>query len=293
MPTPDAPARSAQPSSEPGAHRRATRSGPDEAPAPGGPAATTAAGQKALGAFRRGTARPEEEPPATDAGVSPDPAPVVPAVTGGRSGPVGGGTAAPTGPPPAPRPPASAPATGSFPTRDELVQAWGDHVIGRLRPKAKALFQAGRFVGVDGERAVFGLPNETHRNRCEEVRGEIETALSEQFGRAVGLELVVDPGAEPTRSRPGSLPGEPPMRSGAPRPPGPSSPSDPPAAGATTDGSGRVPLAGSATDLGEEPDDQDDLSVFDEAELGEVVVDVDNSAEARVLQAFPGAEEVG
>ncbi len=84
------------------------------------------------------------------------------------------------------------------------MQAWGDHVIGRLRPKAKALFQAGRFVGVEGERAVFGLPNEIHRNRCEEVRGEIEAALSEQFGRPVGLELVVDPGAEPPRNRSGS-----------------------------------------------------------------------------------------
>jgi hypothetical protein len=37
--------------------------------------------------------------------------------------------------------------------------------------------------------------------------------------------------------------------------------------------------------------DVEDLSVFDEAHLGEVV-DVDNSAQARVLQAFPGAEEV-
>jgi hypothetical protein len=36
----------------------------------------------------------------------------------------------------------------------------------------------------------------------------------------------------------------------------------------------------------------EDLSTFDEAELGEAV-DVDNSAESRVLQAFPGAEEVG
>ena len=103
----------------------------------------------------------------------------------------------------APSVPAPPAATGPFPTRDQLVQAWGDHVIGRLRPKAKALFQAGRFVGVEGDRAVFGLPNETHRSRCEEVRGEIEAALSEQFGLPVGLDLVVDPGAEPPRTREG------------------------------------------------------------------------------------------
>jgi hypothetical protein len=32
--------------------------------------------------------------------------------------------------------------------------------------------------------------------------------------------------------------------------------------------------------------------VFDESELGEVA-EIDNSAEARLLQAFPGAEEIG
>ena len=42
---------------------------------------------------------------------------------------------------------------------------------------------------------------------------------------------------------------------------------------------------------GAEEDAEEDFSAFDEAELGEVA-DVDNSPEARVLQAFPGAEEV-
>ena len=60
------------------------------------------------------------------------------------------------------------PRTCRFPTRDQLVQAWGDQVIGRLRPKAKALFQAGRFVGADGTRAEFGLPE---RDPPEPVRG--------------------------------------------------------------------------------------------------------------------------
>ena len=40
------------------------------------------------------------------------------------------------------------------------------------------------------------------------------------------------------------------------------------------------------------PEETEDLSVFDESELGEVA-DIDNSAESRVLKAFPGAEEVG
>lgn len=38
-------------------------------------------------------------------------------------------------------------------------------------------------------------------------------------------------------------------------------------------------------------DDEQDFSALDESELGEVA-DIDNSPAARVLQAFPGAEEV-
>ncbi len=145
-----------------------------------------------------------------------------------------------------------------MPTRDELVQAWGDHIIGRLRPKAKALFQAGRFVGSD-DRAVFGLPNEIHRARCEEVRGEVETALSEHFGRPVRLELVIDDHA------PASEPDDAPT-------------ADP---------------ARSSTEVrhDQEPDPSESIADLEESELGEVA-DFDNSVEVRVLKAFPGAEEV-
>jgi DNA polymerase III subunit gamma/tau len=165
--------------------------------------------------------------------------------------------------------------SGPFPTRDELVQAWGDHIIGRLRPKAKALFQAGRFVGVEGDRALFGLPNETHRTRCEEVQGEIEVALSDHFGRPVDLVLVVDPGSEPPKARIGG------------------SSDEQPAASATARASGPVTTEpGSPSEHPGGVDDHEDPAVFDESELGEIA-DVDNSAETRVLQAFPGAEEVG
>ena len=280
-------------------------------PGPG----TGVSGRRTLGAYRRQSATPEgrlgvpsgppvtedaatgSEPPTT--GTPDDPATGVP--TDDRPTERAGahpGQAASSGPPP-----------GPFPTRDQLVQAWGDHVIGRLRPKAKALFQAGRFVGVEDDRAVFGLPNEIHRNRCEEVRGEIEAALAEQFGRPVGVELVVDPGAEAPRSHIGS-PSDgddedstptagrnAPDASGsvpATAPSGRPDPAVPPSAGV-----GSLRTTGPAdTDDPQGPDraddleDQSDLSVFDEAQLGEIAK-VDNSAEARVLQAFPGAEEVG
>lgn len=219
-----------------------------------------------------------------------------------------------------------------MPSRDELVEAWGDHVLGRLRPKAKALFQAGRFVSVEGEQAKFGLPNETHRKRCEEVRADVEAVLSEHFGRRVSLVLVVDDStggqAAPTgRSGPvapdsfvpssgssdpsPSAPAAPP--SGSSFPSGDSAPAaagSAPAAGATlssTPPGSPAPAPGSRAPSGPsdrsapsapsgrsapvEDDDDQDFSAFDESELGEVA-DVDNSPAARVLQAFPGAEEV-
>ena len=268
-----------------------------------------------LGAYRRQSATPDG-----GSGVPTGPTTTGDALTASQPPSTGSPNDPVTGGPPddqTSEPPAAHPGSpvapvgtppGPFPTRDQLVQAWGDHVIGRLRPKAKALFQAGRFVGVESDRAVFGLPNEIHRNRCEEVRGEIEAALAEQFGRPVGVELVVDPGTEVSRSHMG------PPSDGDDETTPASGRRSPGAAGseAATASSGRSepvvappPAGGSPRpadkadsggpheqDSAGDRDDHDDLSAFDEAQLGEIA-EVDNSAEARVLQAFPGAEEVG
>jgi DNA polymerase-3 subunit gamma/tau len=218
-------------------------------PAPAPPAHRT------LGAIRRRTPPPRVEEPVAD----PVPPPV--ADPDPEPAPSGSGEPAP------------------FPTRDQLVQAWGDHLIGRLRPKAKALFQAGRFVGVEGEEAVFGLPNEIHRTRCEEVRGEVESALSDHFGRPVRLVLVVDTSETHHVG---------PERGTRSPPPGPG---DSDAAGPST-AVGTTPAPPVAERREGGPEESEDLVGFDVSELGEIA-DVDNSAETRVLQAFPGAEEVG
>jgi len=231
--------------------------GPQPAAAPPNPAPAT---RRTLGAVRRQAAPPEAAATPTP---SPQPAPA------DAAPPVADAAAAV----------ADAAPTSAFPTRDQLVQAWGDHVLGRLRPKAKALFQAGRFVGVEDGRAVFGLPNEIHRTRCEEIRGDVEPALADYFGQPVPLSLVVDGSPPPaaddaapaaTRPTPPSAP--------APERPRPVRP-------APVDESPPAPPS--------EPveDDPRDLSAFDESELGDVVTE-DHSAPARVLQAFPGAEEV-
>jgi DNA polymerase-3 subunit gamma/tau len=172
----------------------------------------------------------------------------------------------------------------ALPSQDELVQAWGDQVISRLRPKAKALFQAGRFVGTESGRISFGLPNEIHRDRCEEMRPEVEAALADHFGRAVPLVLVVDGGPAPVA---------------APQVDAPLTPADAPEPAPAVDLSAGPQAARAAAEappvFDEVADDEDevveDLAVFEDEDL--VEADVDNSAEARLLEAFPGAEEVG
>ncbi len=79
-----------------------------------------------------------------------------------------------------------------MPSRDELTKAWGDRILASLPGRSKARFGAGRFIAVDGGTAVFAVPNEHYLARCEEVRGEVEAALSAHFGVPVPLRLAVE-----------------------------------------------------------------------------------------------------
>ena len=66
-----------------------------------------------------------------------------------------------------------------------------------LAPRAKSRFRVGRFVASDGGKATFALPNAIHRDRCEEVRVDVEQALAAHFGRPVPLLLVTEDQAPP------------------------------------------------------------------------------------------------
>lgn len=87
-----------------------------------------------------------------------------------------------------------------LPSRDELTKAWGDQLLGQLPGRVRARYSSGRFVGVEGGTALFALPNEAHRQQCEQSRPEVEAVLTAHYGMPVPLRLVVDP-AE-TRSEP-------------------------------------------------------------------------------------------
>jgi len=61
-----------------------------------------------------------------------------------------------------------------------------------LSPRAKSRFRVGRFVASEGGKVTFALPNAIHRDRCEEVRVDVEHALAAHFGRPVPLRLVTE-----------------------------------------------------------------------------------------------------
>ncbi len=136
-------------------------------------------------------------------------------------------------------------------------------------------------MGAEGGKAVFGLPNDTHRERCEAIRGDVEPALTEYFGLPVVLSLVVE-------SEAGGR-GESAPRAGTATPPE--------TGGGTRAGAGLgipTPLVQTSPPPGGTPaDDEDagDLASFRDGELGAEVT-VNKPAEARVLEAFPGAEEI-
>jgi len=138
-------------------------------------------------------ARPRSQPSATRPPPEETPVPEAPAAERTRGT---GERAAPAGSSPNERPDA--------PSRDDLVTAWADDVLPKLRPKVRAIYQAGRFVGTDGPDALLALPNEAHIAHAEPLRTEVVDALSRHFRQPVGLRLVAE--ANSTARTPTAVP---------------------------------------------------------------------------------------
>jgi DNA polymerase-3 subunit gamma/tau len=171
-------------------------------------------------------AGPAPQPVPREPSQPPQQVPLPPSQPGGGGG--GSGTRAearsetapgppqPAGPPPGgppslgafrsrPRDPELAPqpaAGGRWPTREELVLAWGDRVLASLRGRAKAVYPSGRFISAEGGVAVFALPDEALRSYCEACRSDVEAVLSAHFGVPIRLKLVTDPGPAPPPPEP-------------------------------------------------------------------------------------------
>lgn len=269
-------------------------SGPPE-PATSGPELA----RRTLGAVRRQqVAKSPQAPPSSPAVPMSDSAPA-----SAHGAPVAAPAAA-HGAPSAPAAAAgSAAASGSaaaadlLPSREELVQAWGDQVLAALPSRARARFRVGRFLAVEAGTAVFALPNDTHRSYCEEVRGDVEAALGARFGRRVPLRLVVDTDADPLRRPPPAGAGAQPP-SGAGASPQPSGAGARPPLSSPPDVERFAPTAPIGPgDQAEgrswpEPTDYHELLDTDALEAETQPAGAGLTPEQRLRQAFPGAEEV-
>ena len=199
------------------------------------------------------------------------------------------------------------------PTRDELVAAWGDHVLSQLRPRVRAVFAVGRFVGTDDATAILALPNSAHVERASLDSEEVAEALGRYFGRPIDLRLVseTDVGAAyhsavPTHGATRGAPGEEGNSDGQSAPvraPAASTRRAAPGPGAGGAGARSAPVPGvpgreaparnvalghAPDDAGDEMLDPDDLDPLGEHVAGDAV----SWAQERLMEAFPGAEEV-
>jgi DNA polymerase-3 subunit gamma/tau len=102
---------------------------------------------------------------------------------------------APTHPPTPPVPAATAPSVAL--DADSLTGAWSS-VIGGLTGLAKALFGPARVVEVADGTVVVALPNDAHRQKSEQFRPALESALATRVGGPAPVRLVVDGGPAET-----------------------------------------------------------------------------------------------
>jgi DNA polymerase-3 subunit gamma/tau len=169
----------------------ARRSGAEDGGRPARPAARPAPGRPARparpGSAPVAPAAPEAPAASTPAAPEPEPEPQ----------PVA--EAAPSAP--AAAAPAPAPSGGTMPALVDLTRIWSDTLLPALPQRSRARFSGGHWVEVSDGVAVFGLPNEPHAARCEELRPEVESMLSAHFGTTVPIRLVVD-GSAPDPSAP-------------------------------------------------------------------------------------------
>jgi DNA polymerase-3 subunit gamma/tau len=257
------PARGNPAESDDGAPRAAAA--PEPTPAPREPA--DVARRPSLGALRRSkeAATPAPATPPAPAPAPPEAAPATEMLPTVEPQPVAKAPAASSAPPPAVSAglaPAESRSAGATKTldRDDLTEAWGDGILQSLPARAKARYASGRFVAVDEQGAHFALPNAAHREQCLEQQADVEKALSDHFGTNVALVLLVDDGLAPPAAGPGPSPAAPRPPRGAPAPP---------------------------------PPPAEEVDYVDPSELEDASTDQASAAQARLLQAFPGASEVG
>ncbi len=239
--------------------------------APTGPLATSApeaarpsgSGRATLGGRARRAAAPS---PSESPGVASDRhSPEVDAATGEATPDVVADADADADADAAPTP---AHTSGGSPSVDRPL--WEETVRPTLRGRVKAMYAPASFVGASGATITLGLPNDVHRDKCEQHRDAVEAALSEAAGVSVTVELVTDYGSNGGSASPAfDAPGGGARRRDA-------------AGGGGAGGAG----GGPADDPG---DGEEDIDVDD---LVDVPPESVKSPIDRLAEAFPGSELV-
>ncbi|HUE60916.1 MAG TPA: DNA polymerase III subunit gamma/tau [Acidimicrobiales bacterium] len=157
---------------------------------------------------------------------------------------------------------------GELPSREDLTLAWGDRILPDLRPGVKVYLSSGRFLAVEDGRAIYAVPDQGLLSRAEPLRSEVEEALATHFGRPVPLKLVLDSSASQGRG---------PRGDGRQR------------NEALTGAGGGV--AGGNRVMQGFPGDQEDVEDLDIGDLRDAP-EAALTPEQRLMEAFPGAEEV-
>lgn len=83
------------------------------------------------------------------------------------------------------------PVLSSALTLASVTSAFDEQLDG-VRQKVRVRFKSGRVLAVEGNTITFGVTTPIHKDRCNEVKEEIEGAFSSHFGHPVALEVVVD-----------------------------------------------------------------------------------------------------
>ena len=72
----------------------------------------------------------------------------------------------------------------------QVAKIWEQQALPALSARARARFQAATLVSVSAGQVQFELPNETHRERCEQMKDEIEAVLRNAVEAPVQVDLT-------------------------------------------------------------------------------------------------------
>ena len=171
---------------------------------------------------------------------------------------------------PPPTAPRDEPSTTS-PSLEAITNAWTTTLLVGLRPKVRAIFQAGKLIGVEADVVVMSVPNDAHMLHAEPLRNEVEAALSAHFGQRLVVRLSSESAGRDQAGR------------SIPEPVGEPGPFDTPA---------RTTQSSSTENDGSDDDFADMAAPLEADERVSAAPSGVDWAKARVLEAFPGAEEV-